>query len=89
MLITLAAVVGAVVRVLIEHVMPVVVTAAAVVAVGAAAGGCSNLITSIGTGKDPDEVSAMGCKTDLQSISEYISIVHSYRLKLDTLFIIP
>lgn len=62
--------------------MLVVVTAAAVVGVGEAAGGCCNLITSNGTGKDPDQVSATGCKTDLQSISEYISIVHSCRQKL-------
>lgn len=49
---------AAAVRVLIEHVTTAV-------AVGGVAGGCSNLITSIGTGKDPDQVSATGCKTDL------------------------
>lgn len=65
---TLAAFVGAVVRVLIEHIMPVVVTATAVVAVGGEEGG-SYLITSIGTRKDSDEVSATGCKADLQSVS--------------------
>lgn len=64
MLMTAAAVV-LVIRVLIDHVMLVVVTAASVVAVDGAAGGCSNLITSIGIGKDPGKVPATHCKTHL------------------------
>lgn len=60
--------------------MLVVLTAAAVVAIGGAAGGCSNLITSIGTGKDPDEVLGTGYKTDLHSLNIFISVVHSCEL---------
>lgn len=70
---------AAVVRVLIEHVMLVVETAAAVVDVGGAAGGCSNLIASSGTGKDLEK--STGCKTNLQSISidTFISLLYTCR----------